>query len=82
MVIFYETELIHCEFRKVRTQRRVGASKASVNHFDSNKIPKKCSNMMSQNDFLCATGQVGAFLQDNQLFSLPSRPGARKENEG
>jgi len=38
--------------------------------------------MMSQNDFLCATGQVGAFLQDNQLFSLPSRPGARKENEG
>jgi len=37
---------------------------------------------MSQNDFLRATGQVGALLQYHQLFSLPTRPGASKENEG
>jgi len=33
-----------------------------VNHFDSNEIPNKGSKTMSQNDFLCATSQVGAFL--------------------
>jgi len=38
-----------CEFRNVQAG---GASKASVNHFDSNKIPKKDTNTMSQNDFL------------------------------
>jgi|GEM_PF-4735402 len=38
---------------------------------------------MSQNDFLRATGQVGAsFMWNHQLFSLPTRPGASKENEG
>ena len=37
---------------------------------------------MSQNDFLRATSQVGAILWDHQLFSLPTRPGASKENEG
>ncbi len=73
--------------QKSKGTKAGGASKpcpagTSVNHFDSRKFSKMAKFDESKMIFCVRPARLVPFMPDIPVFSLPTRPGASKENEG